>query len=104
MSLKNNKIHLKSVSWIVKIDLEKYFDKVNHDRLLEVLSVYCDQATIEFIRKLLKISYVDIHNLADKANYNTKVILQDSPHIFNLSNIFIYMFLMSNCKQIITDL
>ena len=72
--------------------MEKYFDKVNHDRLLEVLNVYCDQATIELIRKLLKIGYVDIHHLADRANYNIESILQGSLISAILSNIYLHVF------------
>ena len=31
---------------------------------------YCDQSTVELIRKLLKVGYVDVHNLNDRSKYN----------------------------------
>lgn len=38
--------------------------------LLEKLHPYCDQSTLELIRKLLRTGYVDVHNLNDRSNYN----------------------------------
>lgn len=34
------------------------------------MSNYCDQSTIELIRKLLRAGYVDVHNLNDRSEYN----------------------------------
>ena len=40
--------------WIVELDLEKFFDKVNHDRLMSVLSrTITDKPTLKLIRKYL---------------------------------------------------
>ena len=47
------------------MDISKYFDTIHHGILIELLKPYCDQATIELIRKLLNAGYVDIHNLAN---------------------------------------
>ena len=70
---KSNKIQLKEYYLdYINIDLEKYFDKGNHDWLLEVFNVIVDQAIIELLCKFLKIGYVDIYNLAYRANYNTE--------------------------------
>jgi hypothetical protein len=44
---------------------------MNHEILLEKLEEFCDQPTIELIRKLLKVGYVDVHNLSERTNYNT---------------------------------
>ena len=40
--------------WVVELDLEKFFDKVNHDRLMSVLSrAVKDKPTLKFIRSYL---------------------------------------------------
>lgn len=40
--------------WVVELDLEKFFDKVNHDRLMSVLSrTVRDKPTLKFIRSYL---------------------------------------------------
>lgn len=40
--------------WVVELDLEKFFDKVNHDRLMSVLSrTVTDKATLKLIRSYL---------------------------------------------------
>lgn len=41
-------------TWIIEIDLEKFFDKVNHDRLMSTLSRrISDKSTLKLIRKYL---------------------------------------------------
>jgi retron-type reverse transcriptase len=69
--LKEIKYGWKAVSWIINVDIQKCFDKINHVILLEKLEEFCDQPTIELIRKLLKVGYVDVHNLSDRTKYNT---------------------------------
>lgn len=61
-ALKHIKTKWQNVTWIIKIDLQKYFDTINHDILLSMLEKYCDQALIELIRKLLKSGYIDFYN------------------------------------------
>lgn len=40
--------------WVIEIDLEKFFDKVSHDRLMYLLSRrIADKATLRFIREYL---------------------------------------------------
>ena len=72
-ALKHIKYKWKNITWIIEFDLEKYFDKINYELLLMTLRKHCDQATIELITKLLKVGYVDIHNLSDRSEYNKKV-------------------------------
>lgn len=44
----------KGKEWVVEIDLEKFFDKVNHDRLMSVLSrTVTDKPTLKLIRSYL---------------------------------------------------
>lgn len=70
-ALKEIKYGWKAVTWIINADIQKCFDKINHELLLEKLEEFCDQPTIELIRKLLKVGYVDVHNLSDRNNYST---------------------------------
>lgn len=69
-ALKKIKYEWKGVTWIISVDIEKCFDRVNHEILLKKLSLHCDQSTLELIRKLLKVGYVDVHNLNDRSKYN----------------------------------
>lgn len=69
-ALKKIKYGWKEVTWIINVDIEKCFDRINHEILLDKLSKYCDQSTKELIRKLLKVGYVDVHNLNDRSEYN----------------------------------
>ena len=55
-----------------------------------ILRKHCDQGVIEFITKLLKVGYVNIHNLSDKSEYNKECALEGSLISPILSNIFIY--------------
>ena len=71
-ALKQIKYYWKKVIWTINIDLQKYFDKVNHVVLFTILSEYCGQATIEFIWKLLKVGCVDIYNLNDRSEYKSE--------------------------------
>jgi len=77
-ALKKIKYGWKGVTWIINIDIEKCFDTINHEVLLGLLDQYCDQSTKELIRKLLKVGYVDIHNLANRSEYNHEGIPQGS--------------------------
>lgn len=68
----------------------KNFDKINHEILLDLLVPYCDQPTIELIRKLLKVGYVDIHHLADRSAYSHEGTPQGSLISPILCNIFLH--------------
>ena len=89
-ALKNIKYGWKGVTWLINIDIEKCFDKINHEILLGLLDKYCDQSTKELIRKLLKVGYVDIHNLANRSNYNFEGTPQGSLISPILCNIFLH--------------
>jgi RNA-directed DNA polymerase len=60
MALKEIKKKWQSVTWIINIDVAKYFDTVNHEILLEELKEYLDQPSCELIRKLLKAGYINL--------------------------------------------
>ena len=55
------------ISRIIYFYLEKFFDKVNYDRLLENLHSYCDYVTVEFINKIIKEGYIDTYIVADRS-------------------------------------
>jgi Reverse transcriptase (RNA-dependent DNA polymerase) len=62
-----------NVTWTLSIDLEKYFNKIHHDKLSSITERHCDQATTELIRKLIQAGYIDIHNLNDRTKYEVEV-------------------------------
>ncbi len=89
-ALKEIKYGWKGVTWLINIDIEKCFDKINHEILLDLLSKYCDQPTKELIQKLLKVGYVDLHNLANRSKYNVEGTPQGSLISPILCNIFLH--------------
>lgn len=60
MALKEIKTKWQNVTWVINIDVAKYFDTVNHDILMDKLTAYLDQPACELIRKLLKAGYLDL--------------------------------------------
>lgn len=64
-ALKVIKTKWQNVTWIINIDVQKYFDTINHEILLNMLKDYVDQATLELIRKFLKCGYIDLYNYPD---------------------------------------
>lgn len=89
-ALKEIKYGWKAVTWIINVDISKCFDKLNHAFLLEKLSNYCDQPTVELIRKLIKVGYVDIHNLNRRADYSTMGVPQGSLISPILCNLYLH--------------
>lgn len=81
-----------NITWTISIDIEKYFDKIHHDKLIEKLEPYCDQPTLELIRKLIKIGYIDPHNQNDRALYAKEGVPQSSLLSPILSNLFLHTF------------
>ena len=61
-ALKVIKTKWQNVTWIINIDVQKYFDTINHNILLNMLKEYVDQATLELIKKFLKCGYIDLYN------------------------------------------
>nr|YP_009495511.1 reverse transcriptase [Psammoneis japonica]AWQ64241.1 reverse transcriptase [Psammoneis japonica] len=64
-ALKHIKYHWQNVTWVINVDIEKYFDKINHQLLLEILDDYMDQPTVELVAKLCKAGYVEVGTIAD---------------------------------------
>lgn len=89
-ALKEIKDGWKATTWIINVDIEKCFDKINHKLLLEKLGKFCDQPTKELIQKLLKVGYVDIHNLTQRSNYNNLGTPQGSLISPILCNIYLH--------------
>jgi group II intron reverse transcriptase/maturase len=59
-ALREIKQKWQNATWIINIDVVKYFDTIQHEILLSKLSPYMDQPSKELIRKLLKAGYVDL--------------------------------------------
>ena len=89
-ALKEIKYGWKAVTWVIRFDIEKCFDKIHHKLLLEKLGNFCDQSTIELIRKLLKVGYVDVHNLSERSGYNAEGTPQGSLISPILCNIYLH--------------
>jgi group II intron reverse transcriptase/maturase len=85
--LKEIKTKWQNVTWIINIDVQRYFDTINHDLLLNMLTEYCDQATLELIKKFLKCGYIDFYenpNKLEKSNIGTPQGSLISPILSNL--------------------
>jgi len=54
------KYNWQNVTWLISLDIQKYFDTINHEILIKELHKYCDQATVEVIIKMLKCGYVNL--------------------------------------------
>ena len=87
-----------NVIWTIFIDIKKYFDKIHHEILLTKLELYCDQAIIELIKKLIKVGYIDLHNLNDRSRYAVEGVPQKSILSPLLSNLYFHQL-----DQYVTD-
>jgi group II intron reverse transcriptase/maturase len=54
------KYNWQNTTWLISIDIQKYFDTINHEILIKELYKYCDQATVELVIKMLKCGYVNL--------------------------------------------
>jgi group II intron reverse transcriptase/maturase len=54
------KYNWQNTTWLISIDIQKYFDTINHHILIKELHKYCDQATVEVIIKMLKCGYINL--------------------------------------------
>lgn len=64
-ALKYIKYYWQNVTWVINVDIEKCFDKINHQLLLEMLDDYMDQPSVELVSKLCKAGYVEVGTIAD---------------------------------------
>lgn len=73
-ALKRIEHNWKNISWIISIDLEKYFNNINFNFILKWLYNYFDQPTIELFHKLLNAGHLCSFNLKNQINYRTENI------------------------------
>lgn len=68
------------------------FDRVQHDVLIELIrkEIPQQQDTLDLLRKLLKVGYVDIHNLTDRERYKKEDTPQGSIISPLLANIYLH--------------
>ena len=72
--------------WIIDIDIEQFFDKVNHDKLIQILREQVnDSTTLNLIRKYLKAGVME--NGVVKAS--TAGVPQGGPLSVVLSNVYL---------------
>jgi len=91
-ALKTIKTKWQNVTWIINIDVSKYFDTINHEILLEMLKEHVDQATLELIRKFLKCGYIDFYNHPDTLEKSEIGTPQGSLISPILSNLYLHLF------------
>jgi group II intron reverse transcriptase/maturase len=91
-ALKSIKTKWQNVTWIINVDVQKYFDTLNHDLLLGMLTDYCDQATIELIKKFLKCGYIDFYNHPNTLEKSEVRTPQGSLISPILSNLYLHLF------------
>ena len=85
-ALKNIKTKWKNIIWIINIDLQKYFNIINHKLLLTKLKKYCDQTTNKLIHTFLKCKYINLQNYSNTLKKSTTNIFQ---------NLFIFPILLN---------
>ena len=79
-----------NVTWLISIDISKYFDSIHHPVLFDLLKPYGDQAFIELVGKLLKAGYMDISNLSNSSARASEGIAQGSLISPVLANIYLH--------------
>lgn len=89
-ALKVIKTKWQNVTWIINIDVQKYFDTINHHILLNMLKEYVDQATLELIKKFLKCGYIDLYNHPDTLKKSEVGTPQGSLISPILSNLYLH--------------
>lgn len=99
-ALKDIKYKWQNVTWLISVDIEKCFDKIQHKMLLELLSEHVDQVTVELVQKLIRVGYIDIHNLNDRKEYQVEGVPQGSL----LSPIFCNLVLHELDKRVVEEL
>ena len=72
--------------WVIDIDIEQFFDKVNHDKLIQILREQVnDSTTLNLIRKYLKVGIME--NGLEKATRTG--VPQGGPLSVVLSNVYL---------------
>ena len=72
--------------WVIDLDIEKYFDTVNHDKLVSILREHINDApTLHLIRSFLKAGVME----NDLANPTTEGVPQGGPLSPVLSNVYL---------------
>lgn len=75
--------------WFIYLDIEKLFDKIQYNILINILRKQIkDLFILNLIRKLLNVGYVDIHNLINREKYTQKNI----PKITIISTLFVNIY------------
>jgi len=99
--LQEIKLRWQNVTWTINVDIEKCFDKTNHDLLLEDLKSYMDQSSVELVGKLCKAGFVQIGFLLN-LEINNEETFQGSLISPILCNIYLHAFDKFVAEELLT--
>lgn len=97
--LKIIKTKWQNITWIINMDIQKYFSVINREFLLLKLQKCCDQKTFNLICKFLKNGYIGSHNYFNILKKFETSMFQGSlisTLLFNLYLHFFDCFLINN--------
>ena len=90
-ALREIRLKWTSMTWLIKMEIKKDFDKIHHDLLLsEIGPVLQTKSLQDLMNKLLKAGYVDVYNLSDRTKYNVEGVPQASIISPLCANVFLH--------------
>lgn len=77
-------------SWFIKIEIVKFFDKVNQKRLLNILRETIDDEPIIILIQQMFNAHILFNELRSDSKKDTELLPQNSPLSSLLSNIYLH--------------
>ena len=93
-------IYRKKISWVLDLDLSKFFDRVDHDWLIKFLQHRIqDKRIIRLITKWLKVGYLDEKGRHHRSNVGTPQGSVISPLLSNIYLHYVYDLWCNNWRE-----